>query len=88
MLYSLIYGNQTCMSTANSCFSSFAADRLGWAETKVNEALLPVLKRMNTALCLQTKVTYFLPSCGSAPPQQATPIKSRRIRAAVTRIKG
>ena len=68
--------------------SSFAAGRLGWTETKLNEALLPVLKRMNATESLQTKVTNFFNSSGAAPRHQTTPIKSKRMRAAITRIKG
>ena len=71
-------------------YCSFAESRIGWKEEKVNEVLLPVLKKMNAKDSTQTKVTQFFTK-STAPQSTATrgkAIKSRRIRNAIARIRG
>lgn len=81
---------------------SFAEDRIGWKEDKVNELLLPVLKKLNTATSTgQAKLTDFFSSgagvssaSGTLPTSQPlqgrgrATIRSKRLRCAITRIKG
>ena len=68
---------------------------MGWSQEKVDEILLPVLKRMNARESQrQRKITQFLPSLPSSssspslasPTKQRRSIKSRRIRNVVARL--
>ena len=62
---------------------------MGWTQEKVDEILLPVLKRVNARESqTQKKITEFLPTIGptSPPNRQKRVIKSRRIRNVVARL--
>lgn len=70
---------------------------MGWNQEKVDEILLPVLKRMNARESQrQQKITQFLPSLPSTSSsslsltspgtKQRRSIKSRRIRNVVARL--
>lgn len=85
--------------TYNVCrsFKRFTFEKMGWRQEKVDEILLPVLKRMNARESQrQPKITQFLPSLpsssSSSPPslasltKQRRSIKSKRIRNVVARL--
>ena len=70
-------------------------EKMGWSQEKVDEMLLPVLKRINARESQrQQKITQFLlslPSSSSSPSlasptKQRRAIKSRRIRNVVARL--
>lgn len=82
-----------------SCSLSFAVDRIGWKQEKVNELLLPVLKKINAKPSGQAKLTQFFPTgpaahvsgtlvTGELGGGQGRAIRSKRLRCAITRIKG
>lgn len=59
---------------------------MGWSQEKVDEILLPVLKRMNARESqTQKKITQFMSSLPS-PSKQKRTIKSKRIRNVVARL--
>ena len=69
----------------------FAFEKMGWSQERVDDLLLPVLKRMNARESqTQKKITEFLPAIGpTSPPasvKQRRAIKSRRIRNVVARL--
>ena len=58
---------------------------MGWSVEKVDELLLPMMKRMNTKLRAQPQITQFFPNLPKIHQRKA--IESRRVRNAVTRIR-
>ena len=69
----------------------YALDKMGWAQDKVDEVLLPVLKRMNTKEP-QKKISHYFSSSPSSSgsglqqQQQRKSIKSQRIRNVVASL--
>lgn len=73
-----------CKSSFYS-WCSFGESRIGWSVDKVNQLLLPVLKRINSKGTAQPKITQFFTKEGpKIHPSKA--IQSRRLRNAVARI--
>ena len=65
---------------------------MGWSQDKVDELLLPVIKRMNARDSqTQKKITQFMPAITTTSPSSSSSgrkrvIKSKRIRNVVARL--